>query len=63
MIALVLRFKLPGLIPELLAPGAELVRSLIADPADLDRHPVGPQHAQEADQFKLLGQEAVSQRP
>ena len=62
MVAHILRLELPGTIPQFLAPGAELVHGLVADPGDLDRLPVLTKHAQEADQFKLLGQEAVSQR-
>ena len=63
MLRLVLRLKLASAVPELLAPAGELVHGLIADPADLDRHPVSPQHPQIAELLQLLGEEPVPQRP
>ena len=56
----ILGLKLPGPVPQLLAPGAELVDGLIADPADLERLPVLAEHAEQAHQRQLLGEEPVS---
>ena len=63
VVAHVICLELASAVPQFLAPGAERVDGLIADPADLDGHPVSPQHAAEADQLQLLGKEPVSQRP
>ena len=63
MIALVLRRELPGPVPQLFAPRAELIGRGVADPADLERLAVLAEHAEPAEQCQLLRQEPVREHP
>ena len=62
MVAYVLRFELARPVAQFPAPRGELVYRRVADPADLDGHAIGAEHAAPAELLELLGEEAVGQR-
>ena len=62
MVRTVLRFELARPVPQFPAPRGELVYRRVADPADLERLAVGPEHAPQAELLQLLGEEPVGQR-